>query len=161
VLVTGFNASTYHNVPALAGALTARGVSATALATNLPTDAAIAQAVTAAGTADLTVVLTSRAWDTVTADPGGRQQALVRALVATGRPVVVVAVRDPYDIAHLPGVATYLTTYSFTAVAMESLAKVLLGVTAPRGKLPVSIPVAGDPATVLYPFGHGLTWRIP
>ena len=97
----------------------------------------------------------------MTADPGGRQQALVRALVATGRPVVVVAVRDPYDIAHLPGVTTYLTTYSFTAVAMESLAKVLLGVTAPRGKLPVSIPVAGGPTRELYPFGHGLKWRVP
>lgn len=160
VLVTGWNSSVYNNVPALAGSLAARGASASALVTNLPTDAQITAAVTAAGTTDLTVVLTSRAWDTTTADPGGRQQALIRALVATGRPVVVVAVRDPYDIAHLPGVTTYLSTYSFTAVAMESLAKVLLGVTAPHGRLPVPIPVAGDPGTELYPFGHGLKWRI-
>ncbi|GIJ55445.1 glycoside hydrolase family 3 protein [Virgisporangium aurantiacum] len=159
VLVTGWNSSVYNNVPALAGSLAARGASASALVTNLPTDAQITAAVTAAGTTDLTVVLTSRAWDTTTADPGGRQQALIRALVATGRPVVVVAVRDPYDIAHLPGVTTYLSTYSFTAVAMESLAKVLLGVTAPHGRLPVPIPVAGDPGTELYPFGHGLSWR--
>ena len=27
----------------------------------------------------------------------------------------------------------------------------------PRGKLPVSIPTAADPASTLYPFGHGLT----
>ncbi|MEU4424484.1 glycoside hydrolase family 3 N-terminal domain-containing protein [Actinoplanes sp. NPDC024001] len=146
VLVTGWNSSAYNNVAALAGAL-----DATALVTNLPNDAKIAEAVAAAQGHDLTVVLTSRAWDTTVADPGGRQQALVKALVATGKPVVVVAVRDPYDIAHLPGVTTYLTTYSFTGVAMESLAKVLLGTTAPRGRLPVEIPG-------LYPYGHGLTW---
>jgi beta-N-acetylhexosaminidase len=28
----------------------------------------------------------------------------------------------------------------------------------PVGKLPVDIPAADDPATILYPFGHGLTW---
>jgi beta-N-acetylhexosaminidase len=153
VLVTGWNSGTAENVPALAASLATRGASATALVTNLPTDAKIAEAVTAAGTHDLTVVLTSRAWDTTVSDPQARQQALVRALVATGRPVVVVAVRDPYDIAHLPGVSTYLATYSFTPVAMESLARVLLGVTAPRGKLPVEIPG-------LYPFGHGLRWSV-
>jgi beta-N-acetylhexosaminidase len=160
VLVTGWNSSTYRNVPALAASLAARGTSATALATDLPTDAKIAEAVAAAGTHDLTVVLTSRAWDTAVSDPQGRQQALVRALVGTGRPVVVVAVRDPYDIAHLPGVTTYLATYSYTAVAMESLARVLLGVTPPRGKLPVAIPSAADPSEDLYPFGHGLRWSV-
>ena len=91
-LVAGWNSSTYNNVPALAASLTVRGASATALATNLPTDAKIAEAVAAAGTLDLTAVLTSKAWDAAVSDPGGRQQALVRALVATGRPVVVVAV---------------------------------------------------------------------
>jgi beta-N-acetylhexosaminidase len=160
VLVTGWNSGAVQNVPALAAALTARGASATPLATNLPTDAQIEDAVAAAGRHDLTVVLTSRAWDTAVADRGARQQALVRALVAAGRPVVVVAVRDPYDIAHLPGVTTYLATYSFAAVAMESLARVLVGEIPPRGKLPVAIPVAADPATALYPFGHGLTWSV-
>jgi beta-N-acetylhexosaminidase len=153
VLVTGWNSSTANNVPALADSLATRGASATALATDLPSDAKIAEAVSAAGTHDLTVVLTSRAWDTAASDPQARQQALVRALVATGRPVVVVAVRDPYDIAHLPGVTTYLATYSYQPVAMESLARVLLGVTAPRGRLPVAIPG-------LYPFGHGLRWSV-
>jgi beta-N-acetylhexosaminidase len=160
VLVTGWNSAAYQNVPALAESLSAHGSDATALVTNLPSDAKIAEAVAAAGRHDLTVVLTSKAWDTAAADPGGRQQALVRALVATGRPIVVVAVRDPYDIAYLPGVTTYLATYSFTAVAMESLARVLLGVTAPRGRLPVAIPSAGDPSIELYPYGHGLTWSV-
>ena len=160
VLVTGWNSGAAQNVPALGVALAARGASATPLVTNLPTDTQIAEAVAAAGRHDLTVVLTAKAGDTAVTDRGARQQALVRALVAGGRPVVVVAVRDPYDIAYLPGVTTYLATYSYTAVAMESLARVLLGETAPRGKLPVAIPEATDPSTVLYPFGHGLTWSL-
>jgi len=98
-------------------------------------------------------VLTSRAWDTTVADPGGRQRALVKALVATGKPVIVVAVRDPYDLTVVPEVSTYLATYGYAAVSMESLAKVLLGTAPPRGKLPVEIPG-------LYPYGHGLTWRV-
>ncbi|WP_199512798.1 glycoside hydrolase family 3 protein [Nucisporomicrobium flavum] len=159
VLVTGWSSSTQRTVPVLADSLAARGVSASALVTGLPTDAQIAEAVAAAGRHEVTVVLTSRAWETATVDPGARQQALVRALIATGRPVVVVAVRDPYDIAYLPGVSTYLATYSFTGVAMQSLARVLLGELPPRGRLPVAIPVAGDPSRELYPFGHGLTWR--
>jgi beta-N-acetylhexosaminidase len=40
---------------------------------------------------------------------------------------------------------------------MESLAKVLTGEIAPRGKLPVDIPVGGT-SDVLYPFDHGVTW---
>ncbi|MEV4348197.1 glycoside hydrolase family 3 N-terminal domain-containing protein [Actinoplanes sp. NPDC049596] len=154
VLVTGWNSSATNNIPALANALRAGGVGAAMpLITGVPNDAKIAEAVAAAGNHDLTVVLTSRAWDTTTADPGGRQQALVRALVATGKPVVLVAVRDPYDIAPLPEVKTFLATYSYAAVSMESLAKVLLGKVAPRGKLPVEIPGA-------YPYGHGLSWSV-
>jgi len=72
--------------------------------------------------------------------------------------VVVVAVRDPYDIAYLPGVRTYLATYSFSPVAIESAARVIVGEVAPSGKLPVDIPVAGNPSTALYPYGFGMTW---
>jgi len=71
---------------------------------------------------------------------------------------VVVAVRDPYDIAYLPGVSTYLATYSYSPVAIESAVRVIVGEVAPTGKLPVDIPVAGDPAAVLFPFGFGITW---
>ncbi|MEV6305635.1 glycoside hydrolase family 3 N-terminal domain-containing protein [Actinoplanes sp. NPDC051861] len=141
VLVTGWNSGTYNNVAALAGAL-----GGTPLVANQPDAAKITEVVNAAQSRDLTVVLTNNATDT-------RQQALVKALVDTGRPVVVVAVRNPYDIAVLPGVTTYLATYSYTGVAMESLAKVLTGAVPPRGKLPVEIPG-------LYPYGHGLTWSV-
>jgi len=55
-------------------------------------------------------------------------------------------------------VKTYLATYSYSPVAIESAVRVITGEVAPTGKLPVDIPVAGDPSTALYPFGFGITW---
>ena len=37
--------------------------------------------------------------------------------MATGKPVVVAAVRDPYDLAYFPTMTTGLATYSYTDVA--------------------------------------------
>ena len=146
VLVTGASVST-----ALAGRIGARGATATAYDTGTaPSDATIANAVAKAQQSDRVVVSTNKAWTSA------GQQKLVKQLVATGKPVVVVAVRDPYDIAYVTEAPTYLATYSTTAISMESLARVLFGEVQPAGKLPVDIPVAGEPGTVLYPFGHGL-----
>ena len=80
----------------------------------------------------------------------------MNALLDTGKPVVVVATRDPYDIAYLTDAPTYLATYSYSPVAIDAVARVITGDVSPSGKLPVDIPVAGDPSSVLYPFGHGL-----
>ncbi|MEO6414260.1 MAG: glycoside hydrolase family 3 C-terminal domain-containing protein, partial [Pedococcus sp.] len=123
-----------------------------------PTDAQIAAAVSAASTQDAVVVTTMKAWDTAVTDPRAGQQKLVKQLLATGKPVIVVATRDPYDIAYFTDAPTYLATYSYSPVAIEAVARVISGAVSPAGKLPVDIPVAGDPATVLYPFGHGLTF---
>jgi beta-N-acetylhexosaminidase len=41
---------------------------------------------------------------------------------------------------------------------MESLSRVLFGEVNPSGKLPVSIPVAGNPKKILFPYGHGLRY---
>jgi beta-N-acetylhexosaminidase len=146
VLVTGASVTA-----TLAAPIAARGLAATALDTGTaPTDATIAAAVEQAQASDEVVVATNKAW----ASPG--QQKLVEQLVATGKPVVVVAVRDPYDIAYFTDAPTYLATYSTTAISMESLTKVLFGEVQPKGNLPVMIPTAADPAVALYPFGHGL-----
>ncbi|MFI5711714.1 glycoside hydrolase family 3 protein [Kribbella sp. NPDC051620] len=156
ILVTGWGVTTTQS---LANSLTKRGATTTVAQTGAaPTDAAIADAVTKAQANDVTVVLTQKAWDTKVVDPGAKQQKLVKDLLATGKTVIVVAVRDPYDIAYFTAAPTYLATYGYAAVSMESLAKVLYGEIAPAGKLPVDIPVAGDPATPLYKFGHGLSW---
>ncbi|WP_222854223.1 glycoside hydrolase family 3 protein [Fodinicola acaciae] len=163
VLVTGWGAST---LPALAGALGKRGATTRVVETGAtPADTSIATAVDAAQGSDLTVVLTMKAFDTkvtnptgTPTDPDGRQQKLVHHLIATGKPVVVVAVRDPYDIAYLTEAQTYLATFSYGAGSMESLARVLFGEVRPAGKLPVAIPTAGDVDKPLYPYGLGLSW---
>ena len=154
VLVTGYGVVATDT---LGAALARRGASATVRQTGTsPSDATIAATVAAAADHDVVVVNTMKAWDTTVTDKRGAQQKLVKQLLATGKPVVVVATRDPYDIAYFTDAPTYVATYSYNGVAMEALARVLTGEVAPSGKLPVDIPVAGDPHTVLYPFGHGL-----
>lgn len=155
ILVTGYGATT---TTTLANALTRRSATVIQAVTGAaPTDAAIADSVAKSAGQDAVIVTTMKAWSTDT-DPTGGQRKLVAALQATGIPIVVVAVRDPYDIAYLPGVSTYLATYSYSPVAIESAVRVIVGEVAPTGKLPVDIPVAGDPAAVLFPFGFGITW---
>ncbi|QQQ73692.1 glycoside hydrolase family 3 C-terminal domain-containing protein [Saccharothrix sp. 6-C] len=154
VFTTGWGTTADPVPQRLATAVSRRAATADALATGAnPNQATIDRAVAGANAADLTIVATNRAWTDV------GQQNLVKALLATGKPVVVIAVRDPYDIAYFPEARTYLATYSYTEVSMESAVRVLYGEHAPVGKLPVTIPVAGDPSTALHPFGHGLTWE--
>ncbi|MET4657235.1 beta-N-acetylhexosaminidase [Streptomyces sp. PvP037] len=137
----------------LAGALTELGFTATALSTGTaPSAATVAKAVAAAGDADAVVVATYNV------SASSSQKALVEQLLATGKPVVAVAVRNPYDVAHLPGVAAYLATYSWTDVELRAAARVIAGKVDPRGTLPVPVQRADDPSTALYPVGHGLTY---
>jgi beta-N-acetylhexosaminidase len=138
----------------LADALTELGFTATALSTGTaPSPAAIAQAVAAARDADAVVVGTYN----VTASSS--QKTLVEQLLATGRPVVAVAIRNPYDVAHLPGVPAYLAACSWTDVELRAAARVIAGQVRPRGKLPVPVQRADDPAKVLYPIGYGLSYQ--
>ena len=78
--------------------------------------------------------------------------------MATGKPVVAVAAQIPYDAGYANPVPTWLATYGYITPTLEALAKVVLGETAPSGKLPVDIPAGADLKTIKYPFGHGLTW---
>jgi beta-N-acetylhexosaminidase len=71
-------------------------------------------------------------------------------------PVLLVAVRNPCDIADLSRVQTCLATYSWTRPSMGAVGRVLLGKVDPAGKLPVRIPAADDPNVTLYPYGFGL-----
>ncbi|USQ88464.1 glycoside hydrolase family 3 protein [Streptomyces phaeoluteigriseus] len=137
----------------LAAALTGRGFTATALSTGTaPSAATIARAVTAAGEADAVVVGT---YNVTATSP---QRTLVEQLVATGRPVVAVAVRNPYDVAQLPSVQAYLASYSWTDVELRAAAGVIAGAVEPRGRLPVPVQRPDDPASVMYPIGHGLRY---
>jgi len=155
VLVTGWGVASTKIV---ADRMAARGAGTTVYETGVsPTQVKIDAAVTAAKANDVTVVLTNRAWMPPTSGTPG-QQELVHQLHDTGKPVIVVAVRDAYDIAHFTEVPTYLATYSYSGVSLESAVRVIYGEINPQGKLPVTIPTAGDPGVPLYRFGHGLTY---
>ena len=146
--VTGWGTT---QVPQLAAGLTERGWTTDSLVTGAtPTAATIASAVAKADGSDQIVVTTSAAWNSTA------QQQLVAALRATGKPVLVIALRDAYDIGHLDGIESYLVTYSSTTVAVESALRVITGENKARGKLPVDIPDPDQPGTVLFPFGTGL-----
>ncbi|WP_309128973.1 glycoside hydrolase family 3 protein [Microbacterium sp.] len=150
VLVTGYGVATGQT---LAGELTARGAEATAFATGTaPTAAQIDQAVAAAQNSDVTVVLTNN----VSATSSQRQ--LVAALDATDTHLIVVAVRNPYDINRLGDVDGFVATYSYAAPALASLARVITGEISPSGTLPVDIRSTENPDEILYPIGHGLSW---
>ncbi|WP_406368574.1 glycoside hydrolase family 3 protein [Streptomyces sp. NBC_01546] len=79
------------------------------------------------------------------------QRTLVASLLATGVPVIAVAIRNPYDAARLPACAAEVATYSWTDVEMRAAARVLTGAVRPAGRLPVPVPGR-------YPLGHGLTY---
>ncbi|WP_433267501.1 glycoside hydrolase family 3 protein [Actinosynnema sp. CS-041913] len=138
-LVTGWGETSTRT---LAGLL-----DGTALPTgSAPDEARIAAAVQGAGAADLVVVLTNA----LSGQPA--QQALLTRLLETGKPVVAVAVQNPYDVAHTAA-PNWLATYSSGVGSMESVAKVITGEAQPQGKLPVAVP-----GPTPYPFGHGVTW---
>ncbi|HYH01550.1 MAG TPA: glycoside hydrolase family 3 C-terminal domain-containing protein, partial [Bacillota bacterium] len=80
-------------------------------------------------------------------NPG--QAALVRQLAVQGFPLIVIAMRTPYDLQAFPEIDTYVAAYGFRRVTLEALAQLLWGKIAPKGKLPVAIPG-------LYSIGSGM-----
>ncbi len=115
VLVTGWGAVT---TASLADVLTAHGDTTTLSTTGISPDAAtVTSAATLAKQVDLVVVCTRN----LGADTSSGQLSLVSALIASGTPVISVAVLEPYDIAHTPQVRTHLLTYSYAKNALEAL----------------------------------------
>ena len=87
---------------------------------------------------------------------GHRAQAdFARRVVATGAPVIVVALREPYDLlfaASLPArdkPPALVATYGVNPATLQALAALLKGDAKPSGHLPVELPG-------LYPIGTGL-----
>ncbi|MER6910730.1 glycoside hydrolase family 3 N-terminal domain-containing protein [Streptomyces sp. NPDC000594] len=158
LLVTGADpilptSRTVSSVPVLTAALTEQGFTATALPTGLSPDGpAIDRAVAAARDRDAVVVLTYDVGAT------SAQRTLVQRLVATGVPVIQLAVRNPYDIARLDGVRASLALYCWADVELRAAARVIAGRAEPGGELPVPVQRADDPGRVLFPVGHGLSY---
>lgn len=155
VLVAGCDATAVTNLDA---AFTARGHATTPLVTGAEPDrGTIDTAVGAAASADLVVVATNLA-PAPGEKPGAAQAVLVEALLATGRQVVAIGVRNPYDINRFPSAPLYLATYGSGANSLDHAVQVVLGEHGPHGRLPVAVPAADDPSEVLYPVGHGLRY---
>jgi beta-N-acetylhexosaminidase len=84
------------------------------------------------------------------------QQQLVRGLVATGTPVVVLATGLPYDLGLFAGIRAAVASYSDSGVSLTAAAAVLTGRLHPAGRLPVAIPaVAGGTA---FRYGTGRSY---
>lgn len=71
---------------------------------------------------------------------GGNYPAFMQQVFATKKPIVLVAVGNPYLLRHYPGAAAYLATFSTVTASETAAVKALMGETAVTGKLPVSIP---------------------
>ncbi len=70
----------------------------------------------------------------------GGYPAFVQKVLASGKPVALVAMGNPYLLRTYPGVAAYLATYSTAMPSEVSSVKALLGEMEVNGRLPVTIP---------------------
>jgi beta-N-acetylhexosaminidase len=70
----------------------------------------------------------------------GPMQLFTEMVKTAGARTVVVAFGNPYTGGSIPGIQTYVCTYSNTVVSSSSLARALFGEIAIHGRLPVSIP---------------------
>jgi beta-N-acetylhexosaminidase len=107
----------------------------TEMLTNIPTEEEIDRVTQRAIQFDTIVV------GTLTASQSQEQLQIIERLYQTGKQIVVIAMRSPYDLAYLPDVSAYIATYEFTTPALRMAAKALYGRETVTGKLPVSIPL--------------------
>jgi beta-N-acetylhexosaminidase len=87
--------------------------------------------------------------ETATADAPQPLNDLMRQLVATGKPVVLITFGTPYLLRQLPFVPTYAIAWGSTGASQRAAARAITGEMAVRGRLPISIPP-------LIPVGAGL-----
>jgi beta-N-acetylhexosaminidase len=71
---------------------------------------------------------------------GGGFPQFMQNVVATKKPVALIAMGNPYLLRNFPDVAAYMTTYSTVPPSEIAAVKALFGEIAIGGKLPVSIP---------------------
>ncbi|HOW89497.1 MAG TPA: glycoside hydrolase family 3 N-terminal domain-containing protein, partial [Elusimicrobiales bacterium] len=65
------------------------------------------------------------------------QRKAIRALLATGKPSVVISLMSPYDLSAYPEAGAALAVYGMTEPGMAAAGKALAGEFPPRGRLPV------------------------
>ena len=111
-------------------------------------------------TADMIVLATESA-DAAGRDPTRSPAAAVAAKIvgmatATNKPLVVIATRNPYDIAYVEAAPACIAVYAPVAPNIIAGIRVIFGYLDPQGRLPVTIP--GKDGGVLYPRGFGLAY---
>ena len=67
------------------------------------------------------------------------QKKAIKALLALGKPAVLISLMSPYDLANYPEAGTQLAVYGMTAPGMAAAGEALTGDTDPRGRLPVKL----------------------
>ena len=76
-------------------------------------------------------------------DQSSQPEVIRRLLSVAPHQLVVVALRDPYELAALPDIPAYVCAFSFRPCAAEAAAQVLCGEVPAAGHMPVSVPAAG------------------
>jgi len=99
-----------------------------------PTDDEIQSVIRRSIDADLII------FGTMNAHLQDKQAEMVRQAAAQGKPVIAIAMRNPYDLMVYPEVSAFLATYEFTLPCLRVAADILFGTKPSKGKLPVSIP---------------------
>ncbi len=77
---------------------------------------------------------------TINACSNPSQTALVKQVLASGKPVIIVSLRLPYDLVEFPDAPCYLCTYGLLDPSLQAVAKAIFGKKPITGKLPVTIP---------------------
>ena len=103
------------------------------------------------------VIMGSYTFNVSGRSPDSAQMKMVNSIIAESEaPVISVGIRNPYDIMAYPEVDAYIAQYGFRTASFDASAGVVFGQVNPSGKLPVTIP--GPDGSVLYEFGHGLSY---
>jgi len=89
---------------------------------------------------DVVIVVTEKLNLPGFAFPDEGQVRIVKRTKELGKPVIVAALRDPYDLGGLGEVDAYVCAFSCRQPSVIALTEVLFGERKARGRLPVSVP---------------------
>ncbi|MEI7482514.1 MAG: glycoside hydrolase family 3 N-terminal domain-containing protein [Elusimicrobiota bacterium] len=124
------------NALTLYKALSAKGYPTEQSVFDINPDAkAIIGAIAAAGKADR-LIIGSFQWAQA---QNINQKKAIKALLALGKPSVLISLMSPYDLPNYPEAGTQLAVYGMTAPGMAAAGEVLSGDTPPAGRLPVKL----------------------
>ncbi|MFA6435013.1 MAG: glycoside hydrolase family 3 N-terminal domain-containing protein [Elusimicrobiales bacterium] len=124
------------NALALYKAIIAKGYCAEQSVFEINPDARTAAEIAAIGAKADRLVIGSFQWAQA---QNANQRRAIKALLALGKPSILISLMSPYDLAGYPEAGTQLAVYGMTAPGMAAAGEVLTGETDPRGRLPVKL----------------------